>query len=43
MYNSSAMNNTELVEDLIENSKASLGADQVIELIKNYSKNQGIK
>jgi len=34
--------NSNLVSDLIENSKASLGTDQIMQLIKNYSKKEGI-
>lgn len=42
LYTHSFNSKEDLIEDLLHSSKA-LGADNLLQLIKNYSKNQGIK
>jgi nuclear GTP-binding protein len=42
LFNHSFNSKEDLIEDLLHSSKA-LGADNLLQLIKNYSKNQGIK
>jgi nuclear GTP-binding protein len=42
LFNNSLNNKEDLIEDLLKSSKA-LGADNVLQLIKNYSRDQDIK
>lgn len=43
MHPSSITNKSELVQSMIDNSKGSLGVEQVVQLVKNYSKKEGQK